>query len=101
MGWYQRRVQGPSVYKGLYKGVGLRLRLNCSRDEDFTEAVESYSKAFALSGHNFQRARSELLKCKKINRQVYLRENKNRIYSPKKKKNIFPQKKKKKKKKKK
>ena len=64
-----------SVYKGLYKGVGLRLRLNCSRDEDFDKAVEEYSKAFAISGHNYQQARSELMACKKINREHYLNKN--------------------------
>ena len=42
-----------SVFRGLYKGVGLRLRLNCSEDKDFDTAVEQYSKAFAWSGHNF------------------------------------------------
>ena len=41
-----------SVYKGLYKGVGLRLRLNYSRDEDFDLAVEEYSKAFAIIAKN-------------------------------------------------
>ena len=37
-----------SVFKGLYKGVGLRLRLNCSNDEDFVEAVDQYSKALLM-----------------------------------------------------
>ena len=64
-----------SVFKGLYKGVGLRLRLNCSRDEDFDKAVEEYAKSFAISGHNFQHARSELMACKKIDRIRYLRKN--------------------------
>ena len=54
----------PKVFKSIFKGVGLRIRLNCSEDKDFDEAVESYSKALAISGYNFQTARSELMKSK-------------------------------------
>ena len=38
----------PAVFKGFYKGIGLRLRLNSSTDEDFLEAVEQYSRALAV-----------------------------------------------------
>ena len=44
-----------AVFKGLYYGVGLRLRLNCSRDEDFMEAVEMYAKAFGSVATNTNR----------------------------------------------
>ena len=30
----------PKVFKSIFKGVGLRLRLNCSNDEDFDSAVD-------------------------------------------------------------
>ena len=53
----------PKVFKSIFKGVGLRIRLNCSKDEDFDEAVEVYSKSLAISGYKDQTARSELLKC--------------------------------------
>ena len=33
----------PAVFKGFYKGIGLRLRLNSTTDEDFLESVEQYS----------------------------------------------------------
>ena len=68
----------PSVFKALYKGVGLRLRLNCSRDEDFDKAVLEYSKAFAVSGHNYRRAKFELNKAKHIDRKEFLNNEKTR-----------------------
>ena len=40
----------PKVFKSIFKGVGLCLRLNCSKDEDFLEAVNSFSKSFFMSG---------------------------------------------------
>ena len=66
-----------SVFKGLYKTVGLRLRLNNSEDSDFDEAVERYSKAFAISGHNYQKAKRALMELKKINRIEYLKNEPN------------------------
>ena len=51
----------------------MRLRLNCSNDDDFESAVELYSKSLAISGYNYQTARSELLKCKDIDRVQYLK----------------------------
>ena len=51
----------------------MRLRLNNSRDQDFDEAVDRYSKAFAISGHNYQAARTALMACKSINREKYLK----------------------------
>ena len=69
----------PSVFKGLYKSIGQRLRLNCSRDADFEEAVEKYSKAFAVSGHNYQRAKAELMKCKNMNRLSLLNDQQRKI----------------------
>ena len=63
----------PKVFKSIFKGVGLRLRLNCSNDDDFESAVEMYSKSLAISGYNYQTARSELLKCKDIDRVQYLK----------------------------
>ena len=52
----------PSVRKGIFKGVGHRLRLNSSSSEYFDEAVEVCSKSFAIAGYNYQHSRSELRK---------------------------------------
>ena len=38
-----------SVFKSIFTGVGLSLRLNCSKDKDFDKAVKKYSSAFAAS----------------------------------------------------
>ena len=64
--------------RSIFKGVGLRIRLNCSQDEDFEKAVEVYSKSLAISGYNYQTARSELLKCKQIDRDEFLKAEKGR-----------------------
>ena len=61
----------PKVFKSVFKGVGLRIRLNCSREDDFDVAVEKYSKAFAISGYNYQASKSELMKSKEINREEF------------------------------
>ena len=63
----------PKVFKSIFKGVGLRIRLNCSNDEDFDNAVESYSKSLAISGYKYQTARTELRKCRDLDRIEYLK----------------------------
>jgi hypothetical protein len=63
----------PKVFKSIFKGVGLRLRLNCSNNDYFESAEELYIKFLAISGYNYQTARSELLKCKDIDRVQYLK----------------------------
>ena len=68
----------PKVFKSIFKGVGLRIRLNCSEEDDFDEAVESYSKSLAISGYKYQKARSELIKYKNIDRKEYLKNEKTR-----------------------
>ena len=35
----------PKVFKSIFTGVGLRIRLNCSQDKEFDDAVEKYQKA--------------------------------------------------------
>ena len=40
----------PSVIGAIVKGVGLRLRINSSKDEYFEESVEQAARAFKMSG---------------------------------------------------
>ena len=68
----------PKVFKSIFRGVGLRLRLNCSEEKDFEAAVEKYSRAMAISGYKYNKAKSELLKSKSINREDFLKEEKSR-----------------------
>ena len=68
----------PKVFKSIFNGVGLRIRLNCSEDEDFDLAVEKYSKAMAVSGYKYQKAKSELMKSKHIDREDFLKTEENR-----------------------
>ena len=55
----------PAVFNGIYKGVGHRIRMNSSTDEYFDEAVEKFSRAFAVSGYSYQKSKSELKKFKR------------------------------------
>ena len=65
----------------------MRLRLNCSNDDYFDSAVELYSKSLTISGYKYQTARSELLKCKNIDRIEYLKNAKKRKENTKQKNN--------------
>jgi hypothetical protein len=77
----------PKVFKSIFKGVGLRIRLNCSNDEDFDNAVESYSKSLAISGYKYQTAKTELRKCRDLDRIEYLKKEPERKKNSKKKNN--------------
>ena len=56
----------PAVMSSIVKGVGLRLRINSSKDEYFEESVEDAARAFKVSGYNYQKTKQELLKFKSI-----------------------------------
>ena len=45
---------------------------------DFDNAVERYSRALAVSGFKYEKAKCELMKSKNINREDFLKEEKNR-----------------------
>ena len=50
----------PSITRNIHKGVGQRLRMNSSKEEYFQESVEEISKAFAMSGYDYQQSRKKL-----------------------------------------
>ena len=52
------------LVRNIHKGVGQRIRMNSSKDEYFEESVEEISKAFAISGYNYQHSKKELNKFK-------------------------------------
>ena len=56
----------PVVKNAIVKGVGLRLRINSSKDEYFDESVEDASRAFKISGYNYQKTKQELMKFKNL-----------------------------------
>ena len=56
----------PAVKGAIVKGVGLRLRINSSKDEYFVDSVNDVAKAFKISGYNYQKTRQELLKFKDL-----------------------------------
>lgn len=52
----------PSVFKGLGVGVGRRLRMICSDDNNLEQRILEYAKYFTLSGWKWSRALHELRK---------------------------------------
>ena len=56
----------PVVKKGIFKGVGHRIRMNSSKQEYFDETVEECPKSFSIAGYNFQHAKTELRKFRDI-----------------------------------
>ena len=46
----------PAVFKGIYKGVGQRLRLNTSEDHLMEDIIKEYAGYFAASGHSYSKA---------------------------------------------
>ena len=56
----------PAVKDAIVKGVGLRLRINSTKDEYFEDSVEDAAKAFKISGYNYTKTKQELLKFKSM-----------------------------------
>ena len=52
----------PTVFKGIPKGVGYRLRITNSMKETFKENVELYSRSMAISGYDYQMVKKEMMK---------------------------------------
>ena len=52
----------PMVKSAIVKGVGLRLRINSSKDEYFDESVEEAAKAFKISGFSYQKTKTRASK---------------------------------------
>ena len=56
----------PTVLGAIVKGVGLRLRINSSKDEYFEESVEQAARAFKMSGYSYQHTKQELMGFKNL-----------------------------------
>ena len=69
----------PSVFKGLFGGMGNRLRMICSTQEKLDKRVDEYSKYLAISGWPFQKAKHLLTKATTANRDdILLKPRKNK-----------------------
>ena len=62
----------PSVFKGIFKSTGHRLRLICSKDHEFQNTALEYAKHLAISGYNYNNAKRELLSYLTVNRKKLL-----------------------------
>ena len=51
----------PAVKGAIVRGVGHRLRIKSSKTEYFKDSVEDTSRAFKVSGYNYQKTKKELL----------------------------------------
>ena len=56
----------PKVFKGIPKGLGHRLRITNSTNKTFRENVESYSRAMAVTGYDYNKVKKELLQFEKL-----------------------------------
>ena len=59
------------------------MRLNCSKDTDFDEAVQHYAKAFAISGYKYDKALNILKQSKSLDRIAILKNEQIRHHSAK------------------
>ena len=55
------------MFNGIFKGVALRIRETNSTEEGFDATVEEFSRAFANSGHNYNKAKHQLNQFKDVN----------------------------------
>ena len=72
----------PAVIGAIQKGVGLRLRINSSKDEYFEESVEDAARAFKMSGYNYQKSKQELLKFKNLDPIQLIKKEKRKKKGP-------------------
>ena len=66
----------PMVKSAIVKGVGLRLRINSSKDEYFDESVEDAARAFKVSGYSYSQTKQELQKFRNLNPVDLIRKEK-------------------------
>ena len=63
----------PSVFKGLLTGVGTRLRMLCSDDDNLTKRIKEYAKYFSMAGWKYNTALNQLQKGAQQNREELIR----------------------------
>ena len=64
---HRNSCHDPSILRNIHKGLGKRLRMNSSKDEFFEDSVEEYSRAFTISGYDYQHSKRELQKFREQN----------------------------------
>ena len=63
----------PSVFKGIAKGIGHRLRMICSTDELLAPRIDEYAKYLAISGWEYDKAKKDLTQASSLDREHILR----------------------------
>ena len=51
----------PAVFKGFVQGIGTRLRMICSKDEDLDRRLEEYGRHLTISGWKYKTAKERLV----------------------------------------
>ena len=69
---HRRSCHDPSVFKGITKGVGIRLRMTNSTAEGFTENVELYSRSLAMSGFKYKKVKEDFNKLKNMDPKIVI-----------------------------
>ena len=64
----------PAVFKGFAQGIGTRLRMICSQDDDLDRRLEEYARYRTISGWKYKTAKERLMEGAKTNRQNLLQQ---------------------------
>ena len=51
----------PAVFKGFVQGIGTRLRMICSEDEDLDQRLKEYGRHLNISGWKYTTAKERLV----------------------------------------
>uniref|UniRef100_UPI003AF6EDD9 GIY-YIG nuclease family protein n=1 Tax=Thiolapillus sp. TaxID=2017437 RepID=UPI003AF6EDD9 len=64
----------PAVFKGFAQGIGTRLRMICSQDDDLDRRLEEYARYLTISGWKYKTAKERLVEGAKTNRKKLLQQ---------------------------
>ena len=78
-----------SVFKGIIKGIGHRLRMICSTDECLEKRVDEYANYLHLSGWPFPKVKHQLKEATNIDRESILKSDRVSKNSTKNKKSMW------------
>ena len=68
----------PAVFKGFVQGIGTRLRMICSEDEDLDRRLEEYGRHLTVSGWKYKTAKERLVEGAKKDREKLLNQPRKR-----------------------
>ena len=64
----------PFFFKGFAQGIGTRLRMICSQEDDLDRRLEEYARYLTISGWKYKTNKERLVEGAKKNRQTLLQQ---------------------------